>query len=118
MHDLVSALEATLLPFAHFGWSHAPAGDYGTYSERGASSVWANGSMQEQTNIVVVDYYTRDDTGAPQAIIQDALQSVDCSWYLDLVDFDEGGMIHYVWILELPKETPLVPPDTEGTGNG
>lgn len=104
MHDLVTALDATNYDFAHFGWSHAPDGDYGTYSERGAGSVWAGGHMAEQTQICVVDYYTRDDSGAPQQTIQAALNSIDVSWYLDLVDFDEGGMIHYVWIVEFPSE--------------
>lgn len=105
MDELITALTETGLPFAHFAWSKAPDGDYGTYSERGAGSVWAAGHMAEQTSVCVVDYYTRDDTGGVKQTIQSALNSIEVSWYLDLVDFGDDGYIHYVWVVEFPEES-------------
>ena len=107
MDELITALTETGLPFAHFAWSKSPDGDYGTYSERGAGSVWAGGHMAEQTSVCVVDYYTRDDTGGVKQTIQSALNSIEVSWYLDLVDFGDDGYIHYVWVVEFPEESEV-----------
>ena len=43
LEQLKQALEATGFPFAHFGWSKAPAGDYGTYAEDSGSDFLADG---------------------------------------------------------------------------
>lgn len=107
MVKLEAALRSTGLKFTHHAWSKAPDGDYGTWSETSAGSLWADGKMAEQTMVVAVDFYTRDDTNRVRDIIQGALNNLDVSWYLDLIDFEDDGMIHYVWMLELPDSELL-----------
>ena len=101
LSDLVTALDATKLPFAHFGWSKAPAGDYGVYAEDGANDLNADDIHAEKVMQGTVDYFTRDDSGAPQATIEAALEGV-CAWYLNSVQFEEDtGYIHYEWVFEI-----------------
>ena len=101
LSDLITALDATKLPFAHFGWSKAPAGDYGVYAEDGANDLNADNLHAEKAVQGTVDYFTRDDSGAPQATIEAALEGV-CAWYLNSVQFEEDtGYIHYEWVFEI-----------------
>ena len=101
LSDLVTALDATQLKFAHFGWSKAPAGDYGVYAEDGANDLNADDLHAEKAVQGTVDYFTRDDSGAPQATIEAALEGV-CAWYLNSVQFEEDtGYIHYEWVFEI-----------------
>lgn len=101
LSDLVTALDATKLPFAHFGWSKAPAGDYGVYAEDGANDLNADDIHAEKVMQGTVDYFTRDDSGAPQTTIEAALEGV-CAWYLNSVQFEEDtGYIHYEWVFEI-----------------
>ena len=101
LSDLVTALDATKLPFAHFGWSKAPAGDYGVYAEDGANDLNADDLHAEKVTQGTVDYFTRDDSGAPQETIEAALDGV-CAWYLNSVQFeDDTGYIHYEWVFEI-----------------
>lgn len=101
LSDLVTALDATKLAFAHFGWSKAPAGDYGVYAEDGANDLNADDVHAEKVVQGTVDYFTRDDSGAPQATIEAALEGV-CAWYLNSVQFEEDtGYIHYEWVFEI-----------------
>lgn len=101
LSDLVTALDATKLAFAHFGWSKAPAGDYGVYAEDGANDLNADDIHAEKAVQGTVDYFTRDDSGTPQATIEAALEGV-CAWYLESVQFEEDtGYIHYEWVFEI-----------------
>lgn len=100
LSDLVTALDATKLAFAHFGWSKAPAGDYGVYAEDGANDLNADDVHAEKVTQGTVDYFTRDDSGAPQETIERRVEGV-CAWYLNSVQFEEDtGYIHYEWVFE------------------
>lgn len=102
MDELINALAATGCQFAHFGWSRAPEGDYGVYAEDGANDLEANNVHAERAVQGTVDYFTRDDSGAPQAAIEAALEGVPCAWYLNSVQFEEEtGYIHYEWVFEV-----------------
>lgn len=102
MDELKAALDNTGLAFAHFGWSKAPAGDYGVYAEDGANDLEANNIHAERAVQGTVDYFTRDDSGAPQAAVEAALESVPCAWYLNSIQFEEEtGYIHYEWVFEV-----------------
>lgn len=104
MDELVNALTATGYPFAHYAWSKAPDGDYGTYSEYAENDLWADGSAQDNTLVCLVNFYTRDDTDTPRKRIQAAFGAADASWELDNVAFEsESGLIHYTWTLEFPE---------------
>ena len=87
MGDLITALTNTGLSFAHFGWSKAPAGDYGVYAEDGANDLIAGNVHVEKVLQGTVDYFTRDDTGAPKATIEAAMESVPVAYYLNSVFF-------------------------------
>lgn len=101
LDDLKTALDRTELPFAHFGWSKAPAGDYGVYAEDGSNDLEANNLHAERIIEGTVDYFTRDDTGAPKATIEAALEASGCAWRLESVQFeDDTGFIHFEWVFQ------------------
>lgn len=92
------ALATTKLDFAHFAWSHAPSGDYGTWGEDTGNEFTANGIVSEQVMNGFVDYFTRDDTGAPKATIEKAMTDAGIVWNLDAVQYEsDTGYIHYSW---------------------
>lgn len=96
--DAIAALELKGYAFAHFAWSHAPSGDYGTWSETGGTEFKAGGIVAEQVMEGVVDYFTRDDSGTPQADIQKALKDAGIIFTLGAVQYEnDTGYIHYSW---------------------
>lgn len=102
MDELVTALNATSYPFAHFAWARAPAGDYGTYSEGGLNRLTGDNRSAEKATVVYVDLFTRDATDAPETAIEDALDGIPCAWYLNTVQYeDDTRYIHYEWVVEI-----------------
>lgn len=102
MHELELALTLTGLPFAHFGWSRAPEGDYGVFAEDGANDLTANNSHIERATEGTVDYFTRDATLAAQPTIETALESIGAAWYLNSVQFEsDTGYIHLEWVFQV-----------------
>lgn len=98
--ELATALVGTGYRFAHYAWSHAPAGDYGTYAEESGEDFEADGVHAEKALEVAVDYFTRDDTGTPQTTIEAVLDGLNVPWYLDTIQYeDTTGYIHYTWIV-------------------
>lgn len=103
MDELEYALTQTGLAFAHFGWSHAPARDYGVFAEDWENVLTADDQHQETAVQGTVDYFTRDASGAPKTAIEQALGSFTCSWRLESIQFEEDtGYIHYEWVVEVP----------------
>lgn len=101
MDELITALTTTGYSFAHFGWSKAPAGDYGVFAEDGANDLVANGRHAERVIQGTVDYYTRDDSGAPKTAIEAALEQSGAAWYLGSIQLEsDTGYIHFEWIFE------------------
>lgn len=100
---LQEALDATGYRFAPYGWSHSPSGDYGTFAPDGANDLYANDSHAEKAIEGTVDYFTRDATGTPQAVIEAALESIEgCAWYLNSVQFEDStGYIHFEWVVQV-----------------
>lgn len=107
--DLGDGLNAVKegLDFAHFAWSPAPPGDYGTFAESDESRFRANNRHAEQLTIAYVNLFTRDDTGAVKEPVEDFFRSIEnggkvtFSWYLSTVQFEEEtGYIHYEWLVE------------------
>lgn len=98
---LKTALDATGLPFAHFGWSKAPSGDYGVYAEDGANDLLADNAHAESVAEGTVDYFTRDDKLTAQPAIEAALTAAGCAWYLSSIQMeDDTGYIHLEWIFQ------------------
>ncbi len=101
MDELINALALTGYQFAHFGWSKAPAGDYGVYAEDGANDLIAGNKHVEKVLQGTVDFFTRDDSGYPKVAIELALDSVPVAWYLNSIQFEsDTGFIHYEWVWE------------------
>lgn len=102
LDTLKTALNATGLSFAHFGWSKAPSGDYGVYSEDGANDLVADNVHAERAVEGTVDYFTRDDTLAAQPVIEAALITAGCAWYLNSVQLEnDTGYIHLEWVFQV-----------------
>lgn len=102
LDGLKTALDETGLDFAHFGWSKAPAGDYGVYAEDGANDLYAGNAHVEKAVEGTVDYYTRDDSLAAKSAIEDALTGAGCAWYLNSIQFeDDTGYIHLEWVFQV-----------------
>jgi hypothetical protein len=101
MDELITALTTTGYSFQHFGWSKAPTGDYGVYAEDGANDLIANGKHTERILQGTIDYYSRDDSGAPKTTIETALDGAGIAWYLSSVQLEsDTGYIHYEWVWE------------------
>lgn len=101
LNNLKTALDSTQYKFAHFGWSKAPAGDYGVYAEDGANDLRADNLHAEKALQGTIDYFTRDDSGTPKDTIETAIDGI-CAWYLNSVQIEEDtGYIHYEWVFEI-----------------
>lgn len=99
MSDLKTALASTGYKFAHYAWSKAPSGDYGVYGEEGSSDFIANGVHVEKGTIGYIDYFTRDDSGAPKTAIETALNGLNIPWRVNTISYEpDTGYIHYEWV--------------------
>lgn len=103
LEKLEAALTSTGLPFAHFGWSKAPAGDYGVWAEDGGSDLTADDAHAERAVTGTVDYFTRDASGQPRLTVEAALESIEgCAWEPpDILYEEDTGYIHYAWAFEV-----------------
>ena len=96
--DAIGTLVQNGYKFAHFAWSHAPEGDYGTWSEEYGTEFKAGSVVAEQVMNGYVDYFTRDDSGAPKTAIEKAMTDAGIVWHLDTVQYEnDTGYIHYTW---------------------
>lgn len=98
-----AALDGTGYPFAHFGWSTAPEGDYGVYAEDGENVLYASDQHAETALTGTVDLFTRDHSDGPRQAVETALAAVPaCAWYLSSVQYEsDTGYIHLEWAFEV-----------------
>lgn len=102
---LETALAATGYSFAHHGWSHAPAGDYGVWSEESGRDLVANGRHIETGTRVYVHLFTRDATKAPRVAVETQLNTLREPWSLNTIQYENStGFIHYEWEVGLHGE--------------
>lgn len=98
MQNLVTALTQTGLKFAHYAWSKAPEGDFGTYAEDSGKDMSADNIHGERGTVGYINYFTRDDSGTPRTTIEAALNSINIPWNLNSVQYEnDTGFIHYEW---------------------
>ena len=98
MTELETALRATGYDFAQYGWSRAPAGDYGVFAPERAEDFVAGGKHAERGTVWTVDLFTRDASQTPRDAIEAALNNLPGPWKLDSISYeDETGYIHYLW---------------------
>lgn len=93
------------LMFAHFAWSSAPAGDYGTYAEDSKPQFQADNRYGESLVHAYVNLYTRDDTGAKADLIEEFFQDLQeeevFAWSINTIQYEDNTkFIHYEWEVE------------------
>lgn len=99
---LETALAATGYEFRHYGWSHAPAGDFGVWGEDYARDLVADGVHAERGTRCFVALYTRDDSAAPRAAVEAALNGLRAPWKLNAVIYEaDTGYIHFEWLVSM-----------------
>ena len=102
MTDLKTALTQTGFQFAHYAWSEAPSGDYGTWAEDSGNDFMADCVHGERGTDCWVNYFTRDDTDTPRTTIEAAMNGLQVPWYLNSVQYEnDTGYIHYEWGVSL-----------------
>lgn len=113
--DLISALNATGLPFAHFAWSSTPSAlavinnDHGVYAEDDEIALYADNKRAEVVTQGTIDYFTRDDSGVPKRDIEAALDAHNVPYRLESIQFEnDTGFIHYEWVFEVLKRPPVI----------
>jgi hypothetical protein len=98
LNDLVEALEDAGLAFAHYAWSKAPQGDYGTYAEDNGNDLVCDEHHVEKGTDCYLNYFTRDASGAPRITIETILNELRIPWYLNSVQYEnDTGYIHFEW---------------------
>lgn len=96
--DAIESLVQNGYKFAHFAWSHAPEGDYGTWGEDSGNEFTAGDVVAETVMNGFIDYFTRDDSGTPKETIQKAMTDEGIVFHLDAVQYEnDTGYIHYTW---------------------
>lgn len=116
MHKLEAALQATGIPTAYFGWSHAPAGDYIAWGEDYARDFVSNGIHAERGTRCFVSLFTRDGSGATRRTVENALNGLRCPWRLSMGRYEnDSGYIHFEWRVSIYGDTE-VPTNGEDQG--
>ena len=64
MDKLETALRATGYAWAHYAWSRAPEGDFGTWGEEGANILRADDRSNLRATRYSIHYFTRDASSA------------------------------------------------------
>lgn len=100
LEGLRAALDTTGYDFVLAAWRSPPEGaDYGCYMLDGQNALTTGeGAASEIMLTGTVDYFTKDHSMTPKETIEAALNSLDCFWALESVQFEEeSGYIHYEW---------------------
>ena len=103
LDTLVTALNATNIPFVKYGWNTAPSTDYGVVSIEGSGDVFAaDGKNQAIAIEGTVDLFTRDAGETQRLAVQSALNGVDgLSWYLNTTLFEaDTKLVHFEWVFQ------------------
>lgn len=94
------------LKFAHYGWSSAPSGDYGVYSEDDRPQFIAGDRNVEYSTHGYVSLFTRDDTGATQNLVETYFRTLQNTnvfcWTVNTIQYEDNTrFIHIEWEVEL-----------------
>lgn len=106
LDTLITALNATNIPFVKYGWNTSPKTDYGVVSIDGSGEVFkADGKNQALAIEGTVDLFTRDAGETQRQAVQSALNSVDgLSWYLNSTQFEsDTRLVHFEWVFQFAE---------------
>ena len=85
--------------FEAWGWSHAPASEYGVVSQDGQNSLRAGDRLAERVAEGTIDWFTRDPASPMPESIQAKLDELGASWYLSSLQYEQDtGLIHWEWV--------------------
>lgn len=85
--------------FALFGWSHAPADNYGVVSMDGQNALRASNSLMEKVQEGTIDWFTRNPHSTVPESVGTSLDGLGASWYLNSVQFEnDTGLLHWEWV--------------------
>lgn len=102
--DLITALTASNIPFAEFGWDRRPSGAYGVYQlDQELDTLNGDDLKQERAIEGSVDFFTPVKDAVSVAAIEAALDSVcEASWTLNGTFYEnETHLFHYEWIFRI-----------------
>ena len=104
--DLISALNATGIPFAEGEWLEADKlrQDYGVYALDGRRDMLADDKHSEKMSEGTVDLFCRSSRGNDKAdLIEAAMDSIGCPWRLEYGPHyeEETGYTHYEWVFDV-----------------
>ena len=104
--DLISALNATGIPFAEGEWLEADdlREDYGVYALDGRRDMLSDGRHSEKMLEGTVDLFCRSSRGDDKAaLIEAAMDSIGCPWRLEYGPHyeEDTGYTHYEWVFNV-----------------
>ena len=104
--DLISALNATGIPFAEGEWLEADKlrQDYGVYALDGRRDMLADDKHSEKMSEGTVDLFCRSSRGNDKAdLIEAAMDSIGCPWRLEYGPHyeEETGYTHWEWVFNV-----------------
>lgn len=93
------------LSFAHYAWSSAPRGDYGTYEESDLNIFDADNRYAEETTVAYVNLFTRDATGQTRALVESFFKELQeeevFAWSINTIQYEnDTRFIHIEWEVE------------------
>ena len=94
MNEILDALKD--YQFKAIAWSHAPADNYGVVSQDGRNDMV---SHYEESDTGTIDWFSRDPDSAVPAAVENALEGLGFSWYLNSLQYEEDtGFLHWEWV--------------------
>ena len=102
--SLLTALNATGIPFEAYGWDHSPAAPYGVVSIEGTGDVVAgDDQIIHQALRGSIDLYVGSPDLSWMTTVQSAINGL-VAWRLNSVQHEEDtNLIHYEWIFEMEE---------------
>ena len=101
---LVTALQATRIPFAVDEWATRPSTDHGVVALDGTGDSMNGDDEHEQTALTgYVDLYMHTDDSTKRGAVESAIASVcEGAWELNSRQYErQTHLTHYEWVFEL-----------------
>lgn len=95
--ELLGELKTCGVPVAAPAWAETPKGDYATLSYRAFDPLFADDAMVNITQEATVRLYSPGSGEESAKLIQQKLGSLDLTWWLETVDYDEDQR-KSIWI--------------------
>lgn len=98
MEEILAELKK-LGRFEAYGWSRAPADNYGVISVDGQTALRAGDALAEKIPEGTVDWFTRNPSSTMPGAIEALLDGLGASWYLSSVQYEQDtGLLHHEWV--------------------